>query len=137
MGKNFYTKNAKDIHEAVIKVKNFIRKECDIIEVIGDPFVCGVSFKGDLIPYFYDLLSQKGYLVNYLCQPMAIGYIFTSANVHNVDKFLKDLKEIHDKIKRDKPKKVSDKTKLYGMSFSMPESIGKYAMDVIADAMLD
>ena len=137
MGKNFYAKNAKDIYEAVNKAKNFIRKECDLIEVIGEPFVCGVSFKGDLIPYFYDLLSQKGYLVNYLCQPMAIGYIFTSANVHNVDKFLKDLKEIHDKIKRDKPKKVSDKTKLYGMSFSMPESIGKYAMDVIADAMLD
>ena len=137
MGKNFYTKNAKDIHEAVIKVKNFIRKECDIIEVIGDPFVCGVSFKGDLIPYFYDLLCKKGYNINYLCEPIAIGYIFTSSNVHNVDQFIKDLKEVHDKIKNDKPDKISDKTKLYGMSFSMTESIAKYAMDVIGDAMLD
>ena len=137
MGRNFYAKNAKDIYQAVDKVKNFIRKECDLIKVIGDPFVCGVSFTGKYIPYFFDLLSQKGYNMNYLCEPIAIGYIFTSANVGNVNQYIKDLKEVHDKIKNNKPEKVSEKTKLYGMSFSMPESVAKYAMDVIGDAMLD
>lgn len=137
MGKNFYAKNAKDIYQAVNKVKNFIRNECDLIKVIGDPFVCGVSFTGKYIPYFYDLLSQKGYHMNYLCGPIAVGYIFTSANVGNVNQYIKDLKEVHDKIKNNKPEKISDKTKLYGMSFSMPESIAKYAMDIIGDAMLD
>ena len=137
MGKNFYAKNAKDIYQAVNKVKNFIRNECDLIKVIGDPYVCGVSFTGKYIPFFFDLLSQKGYNINYLCEPIAIGYIFTRANVGNVNQFIKDLKEVHDKIKNNKPEKISDKTKLYGMSFSMPESIAKYAMDIIGDAMLD
>ena len=125
------------IFDAVEKVKNFIKKECDIIEVIGDPCICGVSFKGKYIPYFYDLLCNKGYNINYLNEPLGIGYIFTSANVGNVDEFIKDLKEVHDLIKNNKPDKISDKTKLYGMSFSMPESVAKYCLDVIGDAMLD
>ena len=137
MGKEYYANNAKMIFDAVEKVKNFIKKECDIIEVIGDPCICGVSFKGKYIPYFFDLLSEKGYNVNYLNAPIGIGYIFTMANVINVDTFIKDLKEVHDIIKNNKPEKISDKTKLYGMSFSMPESVARYCMDVIGDAMLD
>ena len=137
MGMEFYAKNEKMIFDAVEKVKNFIKKECDIIEVIGDPCICGVSFKGKYIPYFYDLLCNKGYNINYLNEPLGIGYIFTSANVGNVDEFIKDLKEVHDLIKNNKPDKISDKTKLYGMSFSMPESVAKYCLDVIGDAMLD
>ena len=108
-----------------------------MIEVIGDPFVCGVSFTGKNIPFFFDLLSKKGYTINYLCQPLGIGYIFTSANVNKVDQYIKDLKEVHDLIKNNKMEKISDKSKLYGLSFSMPESVAKYAMDVIGDAMLD
>ena len=137
MGKEFYANNSKVIFEAVQKVKNFIKKECDMIEVIGDPFICGVSFKGKNIPFFFDLLSKKGYTINYLCQPLGIGYIFTSANVNKVDQYIKDLKEVHDLIKNNKMEKISDKSKLYGMSFSLPESVAKYAMDVIGDAMLD
>ena len=52
MGKEFYAKNAKEIFDAVNKVKEFIRKNCDIIEVIGEPCVCGVSFTGKYIPHF-------------------------------------------------------------------------------------
>jgi sphinganine-1-phosphate aldolase len=137
MGKEFYANNAKKIYDAVIKVKNFIRKECDLIEVIGEPYICGVSFKGKFIPYFYDLLNKKGYNINYLGNPEAIGYIFTSANVDNVDQYIKDLKEVNDIIKNNKPDKISDETKFYGLSFSLPESIAKYSMDYLGDAMLD
>ena len=137
MGKEFYAKNAKDIFDAVNKVREFIKKNCDIIEVIGEPYVCGVSFTGKYIPYFYDLMSEKGYHVNYLNQPEAIGYIFTSANVHNANAYMKDLKEVHDKIKKEQPKKISDKAKLYGMSYSLPESVAINALDVVADAILD
>ena len=137
MGKEFYANIAKEIYDAVIKTKEFIKKKCDLIEVIGDPIICGVSFTGKYIPYFYDLLSEKGYLVNYLYKPDAIGYIFTSANVHNVDQYLKDLKEVHDKIKKEKPTKISDKAKLYGMAISLPQSVAKFALDMACDAALD
>ena len=137
MGKEFYANYAKNIYDAVIKTKEFIKKKCDLIQVIGDPVICGVSFTGKYIPYFYDLLSEKGYSVNYLYQPEAVGYIFTSANVGNVDQYLKDLKEVHDKIKNEKPAKISDKAKLYGMGITLPLSIAKNALDMICDAALD
>ena len=137
MGKEFYANNAKQIHDAVVKVKEFIRKECDLIEVIGDPMICGVSFKGKYIPHFFELMEHKGYHSNYLYEPEAFGYIFTSANVVNVDQFIKDLKEIHDKIKREKPVNVSDKTKLYGMSIALPFNVAQNALDVLCDAILD
>ena len=137
MGKEFYANNAKEIYDAVIKTKNFIKKNMDLIEVIGDPSICGVSFTGKYIPYFYDLMSKRGYHVNYLNKPEGIGYIFTSANVKNVDLYLKDLKEVHDQIKVERPKEVSETTKLYGMSYSLPESIAKSAMDAVVDAFID
>lgn len=137
MGREFYAQNAKKLHDAVIKVKEFIKKECDIIEVIGDPYINGVSFTGKYAPYFYDLLDAKGYHINYLYEPDAVGYIFTSANVVNVDQYMKDLKEINDKIKKEKPTQISDKAKLYGMGISLPLSVAKNAMDVICDAALD
>ena len=137
MGREFYAQNAKRIYDAVIKVKEFIKKECDIIEVIGDPSICGVSFTGKYIPFFYDLLCEKGFHVNYLYEPEAVGYIFTSANVGNVDIYIKSLKEAHDKIKKERPAKISDKAKLYGMGITLPLSVAKYALDVICDAALD
>ena len=137
MGKEFYSKNAKEMYDAVIKVKTFIKKECELLEVIGDPFICGISVTGKYIPYFYDLMSEKGYHVNYLYKPEAFGYIFTSANVGNVDQFIKDLKEVHEKIKKEKPNKISDKAKLYGVGISLPLSVAKNAMDVIGDSYLD
>ena len=137
LGKEFYANKAKEIHDAVIKVKEFIKKECDLIEVIGDPYICGVSFTGKYIPHFYDLMDKKGYHSNYLYQPVAFGYIFTSSNVGNVDQYIKDLKEVHDKIKKEKPTEISDKAKLYGMGITLPLSLAKDAIDVICDASLD
>ena len=99
--------------------------------------ICGVSFKGKYIPHFFELMEHKGYHSNYLYEPEAFGYIFTSANVVNVDQFIKDLKEIHDKIKREKPVNVSDKTKLYGMSIALPFNVAQNALDVLCDAILD
>ena len=137
MGREFYANSAKQIYDAVIKTKNFIKKECDLIEVIGNPSICGVSFTGKYIPYFYDMMSEKGYHVNYLYNPDAFGYIFTSANVVNVDQYLKDLKEVHDKIKKEKPTKISDKARFYGLGIALPLSIAKHALDVVCDAALD
>jgi len=137
MGKEFYANNAKLIYNAVNKVKEFARKECDLLEVIGDPFICGVSFTSKYVANFYDLLSEKGYHINFLNEPAAFGYIFTSANVQNVDQYIKDLKEINDRIKKEKPNKISYTAKLYGMSFSLPESIARNTLDVIGDAFLD
>ena len=137
LGKEFYANKAKEIHDAVIKVKNFIKKECDLIEVIGDPYICGVSFTGKYIPHFYDLMDKKGYHSNYLYEPIAFGYIFTSSNVGKVDQYIKDLKEVHDKIKKEKPAKISDKAKLYGVGISLPLSVAKTALDVVGDTYLD
>ena len=137
LGKEYYANRAKEIYDAVIKVKEFIKKECDLIQVIGDPYICGVSFTGKYIPYFYDLMDKKGYHSNYLYEPTAFGFIFTSSNVVHVDQYLKDLKEVHDKIKKERPAEISEKAKLYGMGITLPLSLAKDVIDVICDAELD
>ena len=137
MGKEFYANNAKRINEAVIKVKEFIRKECDLIKVIGDPFICGVSFTGKYIPHFYDMISEKGFDVNYLNMPEGVGFIFTSANVDSAEEYMKALKEINDKLKVEKPEKSSEQTKLYGLSYSLPLGIATDALECYPDVLLD
>ena len=139
MGKEFYANNAKKLYDVVKKVKEFIKKECNLIEVIGDPFICGVSFTGKYIPLFYDKLSEKGFAVNFLNSPNGIGFVFTSANVDKADEYMKTLKEINDWLNKEKPdeKKSSDITKLYGLSYTLPLGIATNALDNYADVILD
>ena len=139
LGKEHYTKIAKDIYDAVIKVKEFIKNKCDLIQLIGDPGICGIAFTGPKITCenFYNLLSKKGYHVNYINDPIGVGYIFTSANVHNVDLFIKDLGEVHERVKKGDVEPIAEICKLYGMAFQMPEIIADSTFDLLADAMLD
>ena len=137
MGKEFYANNAKEIYEAVIKVKEFIKKECDLIEVIGDPFICGVSFTGKYISSFYDMITEKGFAVNYVNNPEGVGFIFTSSNVHNADNYMKALKEINDKLKIERPEKTSEVAKLYGLSYTLPLGIAYDALENYPDLVLD
>ena len=139
LGKEHYTKIAKDIHDAVIKVKEFIQKECDLITVLGDPSICGIAFTASkkICENFYDLLSKKGFHMNYLNYPIGVGYIFTSANVGNVDLFIKDLKEVHERIKKGDVEPVGDICKLYGMAIEIPDVVSNSLFDLLADAMLD
>ena len=137
MGKEFYSNNALEIYNAVKKVKEFIKKNCDLIEVIGNPFICGVSFTGKYIPNFYDMITEKGFAVNYLNSPEGIGFIFTSANVKNADNYMKTLKEINDKLKIEQPQKCSEVAKLYGLSYNLPIGIATDAIESYPDILLD
>ena len=137
MGKEFFSNNALEIYNAVKKVKEFIKKNCDLIEVIGNPFICGVSFTGKYIPNFYDMITEKGFAVNYLNSPEGIGFIFTSANVKNADNYMKTLKEINDKLKIEKPQKCSEVAKLYGLSYNLPIGIATGAIESYPDIILD
>ena len=137
MGKEFYSNNALEIYNAVKKVKEFIKKNCDLIEVIGNPFICGVSFTGKYIPNFYDMITEKGFAVNYLNSPEGIGFIFTSANVKNADNYMKTLKEINDKVKIEQPQKCSEVAKLYGLSYNLPIGIATDAIESYPDILLD
>ena len=137
MGKEFYSNNALEIYNAVKKVKEFIKKNCDLIEVIGNPFICGVSFTGKYIPNFYDMITEKGFAVNYLNSPEGIGFIFTSANVKNADNYMKTLKEINDKLKIEQPQKCSEVAKLYGLSYNLPIGIATDAIESYPDIILD
>ena len=137
MGKEFYSNNALEIYNAVKKVKEFIKKNCDLIEVIGNPFICGVSFTGKYIPNFYDMITEKGFAVNYLNSPEGIGFIFTSANVKNADNYMKTLKEINDKLKIEQPQKCSEVAKLYGLSYNLPIGIATDAVESYPDILLD
>ena len=137
LGKNYYINIAKCINKAVVKVKEFVRKECPLFKIIGEPFICGFAITGEKMDYLYDILSKKGWHLNMIINPLGIGFIFTSANMENVDQLIKDIKEAHEKIKTNNLEELSKITKLYGMSIPLPESIAKNALDVLCDAILD
>ena len=83
------------------------------------------------------MICEKGFDVNYLNKPEGVGFIFTSANVDNAENYMKALKEINDKLKKEKPAQSSEKTKLYGLSYSLPLGIASNALVCYPDVMLD
>ena len=137
LGKNVYVNIAKAINEAVCKVKKFIEKECDLIKVIGDPYICSVAFTGQKIEYFYDEMGRRGWHFNMIIDPVGCSFVFTSANMNNVDTFIKDLRETHKLIKEGKQQPLSEETKLYGMTIPLPENIANQTLDVLLDSILD
>ena len=137
LGKNYYTNIAKRIHEAVVKTRDFIKKECPKLKIFGEPFICGVAFKGDKIEYIYDYLQKKGWHTNYIMNPVGISFVFTSANMENDKEFMKDIKEVYDKIEKNELWELATSTKLYGMTVPLPESVASNTLDIYADALLD
>ena len=137
LGKRYYVDIAIKIHEAVLKLKKFIKEKCHLIKVIGDPFINGVSFTGDKVEYFYDALEKKGWHINYIQNPVGCGFIFTSANVKNVDNLILDIEEIHKSIEEGKFGKLGALTKLYGTALPLPLELTKDSMYALGDAMSD
>ena len=138
VGKQFYINIAKKIYQAVIKVKNFINSECsDVIEMIGDPCICAVAFKGKKVEYIYDEMGRRKWHLNYIMNPTGCSFVFTYANVENVDQFIKDLKESCNLVREGKCQELSEMTKLYGMTMPLPSSLASGALNLLIDAMLD
>ena len=137
LGKNYYTNIAKRINEAVVNTREFIKKECPKLQILGEPYICGIAFKGDKVEYIYDYLQKKGWHTNYIINPIGVSFVFTSANMENDKEFMKDLKEGYDKIQKGEFWELEPSTKVYGMSVPLPTSVATFAFDAYADALLD
>lgn len=136
LGKNYYVNVAKKIHEAILKVKK-ASKNFDLLEVIGDPFICGIAFTGPKCSFVYDLMSQKGWHLNFLQTPIGFSFIFTSANMDKVDNLIEDLKDSNDYVKTHPELKLGEISKIYGMVVPVPESVAKLSTEVLIDALLE
>jgi len=101
VGRNRYISQAKLIHNSVLKLKNFIIKNCPELEVLGDPKICLVAVTGQKSLYVHDQMTAKGWHLNLILNPSGFSFVITSANVENVEKgvFLNDLKESYDYVK--------------------------------------
>jgi sphinganine-1-phosphate aldolase len=100
IGKNRYVNQAKAIHEAVLNVKNFIKKECPELEVIGDPQIVSVAAKGPKALFVHDQMTNRGWHMNMINNPSGFSYVITSANIEFIQngKFLSDLKSSYDHV---------------------------------------
>ena len=137
MGRNHYIAIARAVNAAVVKVREFIKKECPLLTVIGEPCICTVAFTSEKVNYFYDGLSRKGWHVNMILKPLGCSFVFTSANVDNVDTFIADIKDVHKQVLEGTQPELSESTKLYGMTVPMPEKVAVKSLDTLLDAMLD
>ncbi len=103
IGKNRYVNQAKAIHEAVLKLKNFIKNKCPELEVLGDPQICSVAVTGPKSLFVHDQMTAKGWHMNMITNPSGFSFVITSANIENIENgvFLNDLKESYDYVSND------------------------------------
>jgi glutamate/tyrosine decarboxylase-like PLP-dependent enzyme len=93
LGKNRFINQAKAIHEAVLMIKNFVKKNLEELEVIGDPQICSIAITGKNVALVFDQMTQRGWHLNYINNPIGLSLVITSANLANVENgnFTKDL----------------------------------------------
>jgi len=101
VGKYRYINQAKAIHDAVKKYKNFIAKECPELKVIGDPQICSVAVTGPKSLFVHDQMTAKGWQMNMINNPSGFSFVITSANIENIDNgtLFIDLKNSYDHVK--------------------------------------
>ena len=99
-GKNFYAKQARDIHEAIEKIKEFSAKNFKELKIIGDPQICIVAFTGEKSSIIYDLMSKKGWHLNLISNPIGFSICINTANISMVNKKMcSDLKECYEAVR--------------------------------------
>jgi len=138
-GKNMYINQAKVIHEAVKKVKKFVKDKLEGLEVIGEPEICSVAITGPKATLVFDQMTNKGWHLNLINNPAGFNFVITITNVDNINNgsYLKDLESSLKDINENKNLKLCETTRLYGLTLDLPESIVKENLDVICDSMLD
>lgn len=94
LGKNRYISQAKLIHEAVKRMAKFVKDEFehDHLNIIGDPFICAIAFKGSKSMILFDQMTRKGWHINMVNNPIGFNFVITSANLANMDTFMSDLR---------------------------------------------
>lgn len=98
-GKSFYAMQAKNINNAIVKIKEFAKKNFTKIRVIGDPKICVIAFTGEKINLIFDGLAAKGWHLNLINNPIGFSIAITSANLSNVeDNFCRELKDSYDYV---------------------------------------
>jgi sphinganine-1-phosphate aldolase len=99
LGKKVYINQAKSIHDAVVKIREYSKKNFKEIEIIGEPKVCVVAFQGPKIMHVYDEMAKKKWALNIISGPLGFSFVITMANLENVNKyFIKDLQECYDYV---------------------------------------
>ena len=100
LGKNHYIQQTKNIHNAVVGIKNYVKEKLPNLVVMGNPYVSIISFTGERVAQIYDQLIKKDWNLNLLSSPIGISYAITSANLPLIadGTFIKDLTEAYNKV---------------------------------------
>jgi len=95
-GKNFYRNQAKAIGDKTEEIKSFVKKEFNgDIEIVGEPTMCLLAFKGKNIGFIYNALKSKNWELNFCYKPYGFQFLVTLANIDKVSQFLTDLKQAY------------------------------------------
>lgn len=99
-GRNFYANQAREIHQTIEKIKEFSKKNFKDINVIGNPKICVIAFTGEKSMIIYDKMTEKGWHLNLISNPIGFSIAITYANLTNVQKvFCTELKECYDLVR--------------------------------------
>jgi sphinganine-1-phosphate aldolase len=99
LGRKVYINQAKNIHNAVVKIRDYVKKNMDQLEVIGEPTICVVAFTGEKAMLIFDEMAKKKWALNLISNPIGFSFVITSASLENVNKsFIQDLQTSYDYV---------------------------------------
>lgn len=102
-GKGFYARQAKQLHDMIMIIREFAKKNFTKIHVIGEPKICVIAFTGEKIGLIYDRMASKHWHLNLINNPIGFSIAISTANLNQVEQnFCNDLKESYDYVRNNK-----------------------------------
>lgn len=136
IGHNGYEESCNDIVTASLKLKDAIENDIPELQVMGDPQLCVVAFKSDVIDVhaLIDEVTTKGWHLSPLQNPSAAHLCVTRLTVPVMDDFIIDLKASVKQLVANPPESQSTTTQIYGVASSLATNS---VADKITEAFLD
>lgn len=122
LGRKGYVEKTKGILDTVDIIKAGIQR-IDGIHVLGDPKAMVVSFAGDKginALKVGDAMTKRGWSLNSLQHPTCVHMCVTVCHIGKATKFLGELEEAVNEVKKDKNPSAVDGNSIYGMAPSLP-----------------
>jgi len=121
------------------KLVKFTKDKMPLLEIVGDPKVCVVSWTGRKATEVYTKMVEMHWEISYIALPMGFHIAITAGNLPNLqnNKFSNDLKDAYDFVANNPQFKPSETCKMYGMSSGVPQEFAKNNLDILVDNMIE
>lgn len=93
-----YIEQTKLIHNEIIRLTNFSKDNLPLIEIVGEPKISVISWRGSKINEIYSKMTERHWDISYIAIPVGFHIAITAGNLPNIvnNRFQNDLKECYE-----------------------------------------